>query len=235
MSQWFAVEKLNDDVARITEPYVNEFFRANCYRIHGRDFDIQLDFSVGVRSLTEVSPATGHPVLAIATHAHVDHVGGFHCYDRRFGHPLEAHTFRDMDDAGTVESWFRKLEAPVSRLPHPGWSIADFRLKPAPLTEMLQDGDSIDLGNRVFTVVHLPGHSPGSIALLDERNGEFFSGDAIYDDTIVDDVPGADVGAYLATMRRLLDLDISIGHGGHGPSFDRARMHEIARSYIASK
>jgi glyoxylase-like metal-dependent hydrolase (beta-lactamase superfamily II) len=235
MSQWFAVEKLNEDVARITEPFVNEFFRANCYRIHGRDFDIQLDFGVGVRSLTEVSPATGHPVLAIATHAHVDHVGSFHEFERRAGHRLEAHTFREMDDAGTVESWYRKLETPVLRPPRPGWSIADYRLQPAPLTELLEDGDAIDLGNRVFTVLHLPGHSPGSIALLDQVNGEFFSGDAIYDDTIVDDVPGASVETYLATMRRLLDLDISTGHGGHGPSFDIARMHEIARRYITSK
>jgi hypothetical protein len=33
-------------------------------------------------------------------------------------------------------------------------------------------------------------------------------------------------------MQRLLDLPIRIGHGGHGPSFDRARMREIASSYL---
>ena len=82
------------------------FFRANLYRIEGRDFDIQLDFGVGVRSLTEVSPAIGHPVLAIASHAHVDHVGSFHEYGRRAGHRIEAHTFAEMDDAGTLASAF---------------------------------------------------------------------------------------------------------------------------------
>jgi hypothetical protein len=33
-------------------------------------------------------------------------------------------------------------------------------------------------------------------------------------------------------MQRLLDLPIRIGHGGHGPSFDRTRMREIASAYL---
>jgi glyoxylase-like metal-dependent hydrolase (beta-lactamase superfamily II) len=124
---------------------------------------------------------------------------------------------------------------PVAQPPYPGWTLDACRLQPAPLTELLEDGDKVDLGNRVFAVLHLPGHSIGSIALLDERTGEFFSGDAIYDDTLVDDVPGADGETYLKTMDRLLALDIGIGHGGHGPSYTKQRMQEIARSYIASK
>lgn len=238
MQDWFAIEDQGHGVLRITEPAVHEFYRANCYRIAGRDFDIQLDFGVGVMDLTTVSPSEGKPVFAIATHAHVDHVGSFHKYARRGGHAAEAHTFAGMDDAGTVESWFRREAEPVSRLPYPTWTLADFRLEPAPLTELLGEGNTVDLGNRRLTILHLPGHSPGSIALLDERSGEFFSGDAIYDDTLVGDVPGADIAAYLATMHRLLDLDIHIGHGGHGghgASYDNARLRKIARAYIRSK
>lgn len=111
----------------------------------------------------------------------------------------------------------------------------DYRIIPAPLTELLDEGDVVDLGNRKFTVLHLPGHSPGSIALLDGHNGEFFSADAMYDGGIVDDVPTSDVDAYLRTMKRLSELDIAIGHGGHGPSYDRKRMREIAAAYIASR
>jgi len=235
MTPWFATERLNDGAVRITEPCVHEFYRANCFRISGRDRDIQFDFGVGVRNLTEVSPASGHLVLAIASHGHIDHVGSFHLYGSRAGHRLEAHAFAEMDDAGTLQSWFRNETAPVLQPPCQGWAPEDYRLTPAPLTQLLEDGDRVDLGSRCFTALHLPGHSPGSIALFDEMNGELFSGDAIYDDRLVDDVPGADVETYLATMRRLLDLDIRIGHGGHGPSFDAGRMHEIARAYIASK
>jgi glyoxylase-like metal-dependent hydrolase (beta-lactamase superfamily II) len=235
MTSWFHTERLSNGVVRFTEPFVHDFYRANYYRISGRDFDIQLDFGVGVQSLTAVSPAIGHPVLAIASHAHVDHIGSFHEYPRRAGHPLEADTFANLDDAGTVESWFRRLGQPVEKLPFPGWTMADYKLKPAPLTEFLDEGDVVDLGNRRFAILHLPGHSPGSIALLDEYNGEFFSADAIYDGGLVDNTPTSDIGAYLKTMRRLAQLDIAICHAGHGPSCDRDRMQAIARGYIASK
>ncbi|UVC07205.1 MBL fold metallo-hydrolase [Rhizobium sp. TH2] len=232
---WFETTVLAPGITRFTEPHVHGFFRANLYRIEGRDFDIQLDFGVGVRSLTEVSPAMGHPVLAIASHAHVDHVGSFHEYERRAGHRIEAHTFAEMDDAGTLASAFVEIEPPVTALPALDWTIANYALTPAPLTEFLDEGDAVDLGNRKFTVLHLPGHSPGSIALLDERNGDFFSADAIYDEGLVDDIPGADVETYLRTMRRLASLDVGTVYAGHGVVMDCAQMQRVARDYIASK
>ena len=232
---WFEVELLAPGITRITEPHVHEFFRANLYRIKGRDFDVQLDFGTGVRSLTEVSPAGGHPVLAIASHAHVDHVGSFHEYGRRAGHPIEARTFAEMDDAGTLASAFVGIKDAVTELPFAGWSMADYRLRPAPLTELLEEGDKVDLGDRRFTVLHLPGHSPGSIGLLDEHNGDFFSGDAIYDEGLVDDIPGADVDTYIRTMLRLAELDVGTVYAGHGAVMDRAQMRRVARAYIDSK
>ena len=232
---WFKTTILAPGITLFIEPHVHEFFRANLYRIQGRDFDIQLDFGVGVRSLAEVSPATGHPVLAIASHAHVDHVGSFHEYGRRAGHPIEAHTFAEMDDAATLAPAFVNIENAVTELPAPDWTMSQYRLRPAPLTEFLDEGDGVDLGNRKFTVLHLPGHSPGSIALLDERSGDFFSADAIYDEGLVDDIPGSDVTTYLRTMKRLVELDVTTVYAGHGAVMNGAQMRQVARNYIASK
>lgn len=232
---WFEIASVGPGIKRITEPHVHEFFRANLYRIEGRDFDIQLDFGVGVRPLTEVSPAEGKPVLAIASHAHVDHVGSFHLYERRVGHPLEAHTFAGMDDRGTLASEFIGIDGALTALPAQGWTMADHVLVPAPLTAHLVEGDSVDLGNRRFTVLHLPGHSPGSIGLLDQHNGDFFSADAIYDEGLVDDIPGADVEVYLDTMRRLAELDVGRVYAGHGAILDGKQMRAVARNYIASR
>jgi glyoxylase-like metal-dependent hydrolase (beta-lactamase superfamily II) len=108
-------------------------------------------------------------------------------------------------------------------------------LQPAPLTAFLDEGDVVDLGNRRFTVLHLPGHSPGSIALLNEHNGDFFSADAIYDGGLVDDIPGADVANYLDTMRRLAELDVGTVYAGHGAVMNGPQMRQIARNYISSK
>ncbi|MDB5551250.1 MAG: metallo-beta-lactamase superfamily protein [Rhizobium sp.] len=232
---WFKTAVLAPGITRIIEPHVHGFFQANLYRIEGRDFDIQLDFGVGVRSLTEVSPAIGRPVMAIASHAHVDHVGSFHEYERRAGHRIEACTFAEMDDAGTLAPAFVNIENALTELPAPDWTMSRYRLVPAPLTEFLDEGDVVDLGSRKFTVLHLPGHSPGSIGLLDEHNGDFFSADAIYDEGLVDDIPGADVTTYLKTMQRLAELEVSTVYAGHGAVMDGAQMCRVARDYIASK
>ena len=58
------------------------------------------------------------------------------------------------------------------------------------------------------------------------------SGDAIYDSDLIDDLPDSDRVAYCRTMQRLLELPIRLGHGGHGPSFDRGRMRDIAARYL---
>ena len=97
---------------------------------------------------------------------------------------------------------------------------------------MLGEGDTVDTGSHVFRVLHLPGHSPGSLGLLDEKDGVFFSGDAIYDDELYDQLPDSDRAAYCATMARILDLPVRIVYGGHGESFDGARMRHIAQRYI---
>lgn len=232
---WFELRPLSPGVTLIVEPNVHSFFRANLYRIVGRDFDIQLDFGTGVASLSAALGQGEKPVLAVATHAHVDHVGSFHEFPRRAGHAAEADVFATMNDEGTVASWFIAQDGALARPPSHGHSMADFVLAPAPLTEFLGEGDTIDTGDRVFRILHLPGHSPGSIALLDESNGELFAGDAIYQGGLVDDIPGADIGDYVSTMRRLAELDVAVVHGGHGDSFGKIRMHEIARSYIAAK
>ena len=112
--------------------------------------------------------------------------------------------------------------------PPPGFDLSQWSLTPAPLTTALSEGDSIDLGDRRFTALHLPGHSPGSMGLIDQASGLVFTGDAIYDDTLVDDVPGSDIPAYLATTDRLRLLDVSLALGGHGPPFDRTRLRAIA-------
>ena len=88
---------------------------------------------------------------------------------------------------------YRVLAEPVSRTAGAGLEgRMPTSIQPAPLTMLLGEGDLVDLGDRRFRVLHLPGHSPDSIGLLDERDGLFFSGDAIYDDTLIDDLPDSD-------------------------------------------
>jgi glyoxylase-like metal-dependent hydrolase (beta-lactamase superfamily II) len=99
----------------------------------------------------------------------------------------------------------------------------------------LQDKDVIDLGDRVFSVVHLPGHSPGQIGIWEEATGALFTGDAIYDGELIDGEYAGGLEEYVETMRRLREIPVNIVHGGHCASFGRARMIELIDDYIAGK
>ena len=81
-------------------------------------------------------------------------------------------------------------------------------------------------------MLHLPGHSPGSIGLWEEASGTLFSGDAVYDGPLLDELPESDIGQYCRTMERLLDLPVDVVHAGHDPSFGRDRLRELASSYL---
>ena len=233
MDGWFEKRTVDASTTMLTEPFVHDYMRANIWHVRGRDLDLVIDTGMGICPLMpEIDTPAGKPLLAVATHIHLDHVGSLNEFAERAGPAQSADEFGRMDDSVTYADEFRVLEGAVSKLPRPGWKAADYRIEPAPLTRILDEGDVVDLGDRRFSVLHLPGHSPDSIALFDERDGTFFSGDAIYDDTLLDDLPDSDRAAYRGTMRRLLDLPIRIGHGGHGLSFSRERMREIATGYL---
>jgi glyoxylase-like metal-dependent hydrolase (beta-lactamase superfamily II) len=97
---------------------------------------------------------------------------------------------------------------------------------------VVDEGDVIDLGNRHFEVLHLPGHSPGSIGLWEASTGTLFSGDSIYDGPLIDQFPGSSIADYVRTMRRLRALPVTVVHGGHEPSFGRERLVSLVDAYL---
>jgi glyoxylase-like metal-dependent hydrolase (beta-lactamase superfamily II) len=86
---------------------------------------------------------------------------------------------------------------------------------------VLADGDKIE----TFTVLHLPGHTKGSVAFFDERSSRLYSGDTLFNAGVGrTDLPGGDADALEASLARLfkLDGDITV-FPGHGPSTTIAR------------
>lgn len=233
---WFSKDVISDRVTRIYEPHVHKFFQANMFHVVGKDADLVIDFGMGLADLrSALDIRAGKPVLAVATHVHVDHVGSFHDFETRLGHAAEAEAFARMPDADTLADYFRtQLDALTAATPT-GMTPKTYRISPAPLTRILTENDVVDIGGASYTILHLPGHSPGSIGLLDQRTGEFFSGDAIYQGGLVDDLPGCDIEAYKVTMKRLSEFDVGVVHGGHGAWFGRDRLREIAMNYLASR
>ena len=246
-SHWFEFESLSDGVTRLWEPHVIRVMQCNIWHIRGRDRDLLVDTGMGLASLREAAAHLFDKALsAVATHTHLDHVGSLYEFADRIVHldeasrlARESENFSMVRDdhpvefiTGLVRAGYELSAQFITALPHIDFDMHVFSCPAAPATRLVQEGDVIDLGDRVFEVLHLPGHSPGSIGLWEAKSGIFFSGDAIYDGPLLDELPGSDIETYIRTMRRLLELPARIIHAGHDPSFDGARLRELARAYL---
>jgi glyoxylase-like metal-dependent hydrolase (beta-lactamase superfamily II) len=71
--------------------------------------------------------------------------------------------------------------------------------------------------------------------LWEPSTGVLFSGDALYDGPLLDELDGCDIPAYVATVKRLRDLPVTVVHGGHEASFGRPRLVELCDQYLARR
>ena len=85
--------------------------------------------------------------------------------------------------------------------------------------EPLWEGDVIELGGRRLEVILIPGHTPGSIALLDAENRILFGGDSVQTGTIFMFAQGRNIAAYIASMQKLQEnrSRFDTVYPSHGP------------------
>ena len=178
---------------------------------------------------------TDRPIKAVVTHCHFDHSGCLHEFETRLGHRAEADILANPSNPKMVYegSWTRIAIVDLNQ--HPDYSPETFRVKPAPLTGYLDEGDVLDLGNKAFQILHLPGHSPGSIGLWNIKEKTLFSGDALYDGELLDNLYHSDQETYLKTLSRIENLGAEVFHAGHFPSFGPQTMHKILAKYRAGE
>ncbi len=233
--RWYETRHVGDDVTLIDEPFIKAFYRCNVWHVRGRDRDMLVDTGMGVVSLRRHVPlVTEKRCLAVASHTHFDHIGSHHEFPDRLVHRAEAAILADPSPAATLADLYVE-DGIFTALPPEPYVSAEYRVKGAPATRLLEDGDVVDLGDRHFEVVHTPGHSPGGIALFEAATGILFSGDIVYDGPLIEDTYHSDAADYVASMRRLLAMPVRIVHGGHFPSFDGERLRRIIRDWLREK
>ena len=232
----FTTIRLNDRISCIQETGVANFMRCNIWHVKGRDCDLVIDTGMGLNPLKDwILRETDRPIKAIGTHSHFDHSGSMHEFDCRLGHRAEADAFAQGGREATLYygPW-TEIEF-VSNSRHPEFSSETYSITPSPLTGYLDEGDVVDLGDVAYQVLHLPGHSPGSIGLYNLKTKTLFSGDAIYDGELLDTHPHSDKKVYRETLERILSLGAEKFHAGHYPSFGQERMKHVISSYLVGQ
>lgn len=140
----------------------------------------------------------------VLTHAHLDHVLHCHAAQKRFELPVYLH----RDDLPLLQNIGRQAEML-------GFSLGD--VPPPQVAGYLAEGDKLMLGQNLLTVLHGPGHSPGSLILIGERLAVV--GDVLFRGSIGrTDLPGGSYARLMQTITEKLlvledDVVVLPGHG----------------------
>lgn len=152
----------------------------------------------------------------IMTHTHLDHIGCFREIREQLPwielwvHAEEAASLEQGDERTVYGmAMFKQMCQMQYRL-----RDGEFTFK---VDRRLEDGEDLSIGDQVWKVIHIPGHSAGGIALYDEENRVLIPGDVVYADHSIGrfDLHGANPSALGDSLLRLAGLPVRVLLPGH--------------------
>jgi glyoxylase-like metal-dependent hydrolase (beta-lactamase superfamily II) len=172
--------------------------------------------------IEKIAEIVAHYDLAVRaiihTHAHLDHI----------------YCTRDIKDAHGGEVCLHKGDAFLydgfaMQAAMFGWKVRDT----TPVERWIEHGDTIKLGKRTLSVIHTPGHTPGSVCF--EIEGLLFAGDTLFRRSVGrTDLPGGDGKQLAHSIKERLytrdpDLVVIPGHGPTTKIGDEAKANPFVR------
>lgn len=189
-------------------------FEVNCYVVYDPNEKKAAIIDPGIVDNREIDAIDSflkkndlEVVCIINTHLHIDHVVANTGLSQKYNVDVLAHEDDKMLGARLLD------QARQFGLP--------FRIENAGVTRYLSDGEKIKIGEGELEVIHVPGHSPGGIALYDAKDNFIITGDSLFNGSIGrTDLPGGNLAKLLESVKkRLYSLpDDTVVYPGHGPS-----------------
>jgi len=168
----------------------------------GKDSALVIDTGFGLVDLKEaVNRLADRPVKVINTHGHFDHTHGNWQFGGAMVSYKDLETISRHDDATYLYDNF--LGNPLMKLMIGKKAVARVCNQPKADYRPLPESMTLDLGGgRIIRLYEIPGHTPGSIALLDEKNHRLYTGDMFCSNGVLLHFPeSTDVETYLQSVR----------------------------------
>jgi len=203
-ARFFKSKRMAEGVTQIIGPG-----QVYAYLVEGDSRALLLDTLCGIGNLADYCrELTQLPITVANTHGHPDHAGGNFLFEEVFIHPADVDMMYEMSTVPEREAYVRMMQEKINE--PMTWGPADVTQVRPIRCRSLQEGDSFDLGGRVLEVFEVPGHSLGSVCLLDRANRQLFAGDCCNSNTILFTVPGmftcTTVEEYLVSLHKLKKL-----------------------------
>lgn len=203
-NRMFRADEVRPGVYKISQPWFREdTLHANAYLILGTEAAIVYDTMFGYGNLRAFcEEITNLPLICINSHFHGDHAAGDFDFDFVYIHPYDLPGIYQGFHK-TAESMLQAARAAAKPEIADSITVEDMCM-PKPMKAFpCYDGDLVDLGDRKIEIVHVGGHSPGCIVLLDPVLKIGFSGDTCNDNTIISRFPCDSLEEYYAGMHHL--------------------------------
>jgi glyoxylase-like metal-dependent hydrolase (beta-lactamase superfamily II) len=155
------------------------------------------------------------PVFILLTHGHFDHIAALPELAAAFSSPKPQIAIHCLDAEYLGPEAYKIHSVSIKAAMGGSSFFGAFGNNLPPPDILLEEGATIG----PFTVLHLPGHTPGSCAFWDKEAGILFSGDTLFEAGYGrTDLPGGNDEQMIASLRRLFAMDANIqvfpGHGG---------------------
>lgn len=191
---------------------INEFGLNNMYVLKGSERSLVIDAGMGYCDFAGIIESlVDHPYKVVITHAHPDHVGMMHQFDRIY---INEKDWERLPYLGRKEFDLNEFE--WNNRQHIGnwevWEVTEDMINRGDKnTEVLplSEGDVFDLGNRRVATFELPGHSAGHVYFIDDYSRIAFTGDCVN----ADNGSKYAVSTHIRNVQRLLNA--------HGKTYDR--------------
>jgi glyoxylase-like metal-dependent hydrolase (beta-lactamase superfamily II) len=223
-NKFFSAELLAPGTWRITNCFdSHERMTTFTYLLEGSERAMVIDTMFGYGDLKSFCrELTDKPLVLVNTHYHGDHAGGNFDFDECYIHAADIPYMKNYMDAVKDPAKYRAAmldRMQKSALPEykDMITIEDASLPHYFPMWPIYDGDVFDLGERKIEIIHVGGHTPGEIVLLDRAARLCFTGDACNSNTLLQ-LPGSlSVEEYLEFLHhfKTFQNDFDMCYGGH--------------------